>query len=110
MAHAIKLSCSDVLEAVTEDKDFINNEESTESVNNDRSAEIPTYTVMKRALQTRISCASILYSESRLWLVLIKRRLSGRQKIRNPFTEECQREIFLARFLKLSKQLFIPVV
>ncbi len=93
MAHAIKLCFSDVLEAVTKDKDFINNEESTESVNNDRSAELPTYMVMKRALQTHISCASILYSESQLWLVLIKRRLSGRQKIRNPFTGECQRHI-----------------
>ena len=102
MAHASKLSFSEVLEAVTEDKESINNEDWTESVNDDRNAELPTYVVMKRALQTRINCASIIYSESRLWLVLIKRRLSGRQKIRNPFNGECQRDIPCAIFEALK--------
>ena len=102
MAHASKLSFSEVLAAVTEDKESINNEEWTESVNDYRNAELPTYALMKRALQTRISCASIIHSESRLWLVLIKRRLSGRQKIRNPFNGECQRDIPCAIFEALK--------
>ena len=102
MAHASKLSFSEVLEAVTEDKEFINHEEWTESVNDDGNAQRPTYAVMKRALQIRISCASIIYSESRLWLVLIKRRLSGRQKVSNPFNGECQRDIPCAIFEALK--------
>ena len=77
-------------------------EEWTESVNDDRNAELSTYAVMKRGLQIRISCASIIYSESRLWLVLIKRRLSFRQKIRNPFNGECQRDIPFAIFEALK--------
>ena len=80
----------------------INDDEWTESVNDDRNAELSTYAVMKRALQIRISCASIIYSESRLWLVLIKRTLSFRQKIRNPFNGECQRDIPCAIFEALK--------
>ena len=38
----------------------------------------------------------------RLWLVLIKRRLSGRQKIRNPFNGECQRDVPCAIFEALK--------
>ena len=80
----------------------INHEEWTESVNDDRNAELPTYAVMKRALQIRISCASIIYIESRLWLVFIKRRLSFRQKILNPFNGECQRDTPYAIFEALK--------
>lgn len=58
---------------------------------------VSTFTVhaatIRRVLETRISCSSVLYSESKLWLVMINRRLTGRLKIRNPFNGECKRDI-----------------
>ena len=70
---------------------------------NTRSA---AYGLMRRALETRmLSCASVLFGESRLWLDMINRRLGGRRKIRNPFNEECCRDIPYAVFGALQAAL-----
>jgi hypothetical protein len=45
------------------------------------------------ALQTNISCGSVLQRESTLWLKLINRRISARQRIRNPFYAEIKRDL-----------------
>lgn len=60
---------------------------------------------IRRVLETRISCSSILHSESRLWLIMVRRRLSGRLKIRNPFNGECKRDIPSAIFKALQSAL-----
>ena len=44
-------------------------------------------------LRSTISCGSILQSESRLWLKLINRRISGRLRIRNPYFAEMKRDL-----------------
>ena len=45
------------------------------------------------ALRTSISCGSVLQRESTLWLKLINRRISARQRIRNPFYAEIKRDL-----------------
>jgi hypothetical protein len=45
------------------------------------------------ALQTSISCGSVLQRESALWLKLINRRISACQRIRNPFYAEIKRDL-----------------
>jgi hypothetical protein len=79
-------------------------EESIESeTENTQSA---AYDLMRRALETRmLSCASVLFGESRLWLDMINRRLGGRWKIRNPFNGECCRDIPYAVFGALQAAL-----
>lgn len=49
--------------------------------------------VISSALQTNISCGSVLQRASTLWLKLINRRISARQRIRNPFYTEVKRDL-----------------
>ena len=117
---AKKLSLEEVVELVTdnandlhqneEDKDIMEPDEVMESIvhhsgeadqNTDSIETLNTFNTttahaatIRRALDARIvSCASILHSESRLWLAMVNRRLSGRRKIRNPFNGELKRDL-----------------
>ena len=57
---------------------------------------------MNRVLESNVSCASILHSESRLWLEMVHRRIGGRLKIRNPYFAECKRNIPVDVFIALK--------
>lgn len=107
MAATHELSLHEIIEEVTGNSgDSCDNEEDTDEdrlqeaektyeseTGNFLDAKSAAYAVMKRSLETRVSCGLILTNESRLWLAMIKRRLSGRRRIRNPFTGEISRDI-----------------
>ena len=57
-------------------------------------------------LNTQIQVATIMRSESRLWLEAIHRRLAARRRVRNPFQSEIGRDIpyeFFRALLRITK-------
>jgi hypothetical protein len=66
--------------------------------------------------EPRLCMGSVLVDESRLWLASIKRRLSGRRRIRTPYYAEISRDIpltvfhSLARVVKASPEFVEPFV
>lgn len=57
---------------------------------------------MKWVLESNVNCASILHSESRLWLEMVHCKLGGRPKIKNPYFGECKRNIPVDVFIALK--------